>query len=333
MDDSKVFGTGAALDDTVKTCCFNKCAKTQKPDPVDDKKPKGICGKACGFLCGNIFCQRMCAPCGYKFKKKSDKITCCLFVSMVIALLVAVIVPLIIQMEIENGIKESVVIDGSSASAFDTWHTNIAGEGDDVDVYFDIYFFDIQNAAGILNGEKPVVLERGPYSYSEYFQKFDIDWSDGGDTVTFNIQKYYVFNPATSAPGLSESDNLTVSYATALAFEYILGHIPIEVNNFLDGLINQTLYPIEQALLLAAEDLRGPAKQLVLDIEEGIEQLQSDLEHFIDEAPPGMGAMKILLCDAGPNGPTPFWVTQPQSACEFSNVVYPLMIMFSNFIF
>ena len=323
---------------TEDTYCFDRCIKRH---PIDDahsrgreQRKKGPCGPCCDLLCHNAIAKILCTPCvccGYKWKNKSDKVICTLFTLAMVSLLVAICVPMIIDIEIERGIRESVVIDSPDAYSFNTWQTNIKGEGDDVDIYFNVYFFDLQNPREMLSGEKPVVVEKGPYSYKEYFLKFDIQWTDDGNMVTFNTQKYYVFNQETTAPGLSETDNITLSYATALGFQYLLEKIPVEANAFLDGLINATLYPVEQALLEAAEQYRGPKKQLILDIEAGVSKLQADLEAFIDEAPPGMGAMKILLCDASPGGPTPFWVTQPKSA-YFGWLNDPVMQAIANII-
>lgn len=36
--------------------------------------------------------------------------------------------------------------------------------------------------------------EVGPYVYDEYYNKFDIQWLDDGDTIVYNNQKFYVFN-------------------------------------------------------------------------------------------------------------------------------------------
>lgn len=78
----------------------------------------------------------------------------------------------------------------------------------------------------MLSGEIPVVTELGPYSFHEYYNKFDISWSDGGDTVTYNTQKFYVFNPQQTTPGLSISDQLTLPYPTLLGLEYLMSTIP-----------------------------------------------------------------------------------------------------------
>ena len=88
-----------------------------------------------------------------------------------------------------------------------------------------------------MNGEKPVVAEVGPYAFNEYFTKFDIEFTDGGDTVTYNIYRYYVFDQARTGPGLTQFDNITLPYPSALGFQYLLGTIPYEKSLLLDYLL------------------------------------------------------------------------------------------------
>ncbi len=96
----------------------------------------------------------------------------------------------------------------------------------DYHVHYDLYYFDLQNPVETLSGHRPVVVEVGPYAYNEYFYRFDITWSDDGDTVTFYNQRYYVFDQARSGPGLTQFDNLTLPYATVSGFQYILDKLP-----------------------------------------------------------------------------------------------------------
>ena len=95
---------------------------------------------------------------------------------------------------INVGIYDAVVIDSTSSSSYDAWQSNYFGAGDKTDIYYDVYMFDLQNHDEALNGAKPVVVEKGPYSFKKYFNKFDISWSDGGDIVTFNTQNFFVFD-------------------------------------------------------------------------------------------------------------------------------------------
>jgi hypothetical protein len=100
---------------------------------------------------------------------------------------------------------------------------------------YNLYYFEVQNLAETLNGAKPKLAQLGPYAYDEYYVKFDIEFTDDGDTVTFNTQKYYVFNPAETLPGLTEDDLITIPYACIVGFEYLLSGIPVEANELLDA--------------------------------------------------------------------------------------------------
>jgi hypothetical protein len=45
---------------------------------------------------------------------------------------------------------------------------------------------------------------------------------DDGDTVSFNTQKYYVYNQEETGPGLHQDDQITIPYACVVGFEYLL---------------------------------------------------------------------------------------------------------------
>ena len=97
-----------------------------------------------------------------------------------------------------------------------------------------MYFFEVQNKEEALNGKRPKLLQFGPYAYDEYYLKFDIVWTDGGDTVSFNTQKYYIFNQDETGPGLYQSDQITIPYACVVGFEFLLSNIPVAANELLD---------------------------------------------------------------------------------------------------
>lgn len=101
-------------------------------------------------------------------------------------------------------------------------------------VRLDLYFFNVLNPQQIVQGERPQVQELGPYAYKEYYNKFDIEWSDGGDTVEFGAQKYYVFDPERSGPGLTEFDNITLPYQTILGLQFVLEQIPVAATVLVD---------------------------------------------------------------------------------------------------
>lgn len=78
----------------------------------------------------------------------------------------------------------------------------------------------------------------GPYSFREYYNKFDIRWSDDGDTVTYNTQRYYLFDEEQSNPGLSLSDKILLPYPTVIGFEYLISQIPAPISDLVNLLIN-----------------------------------------------------------------------------------------------
>ena len=88
-----------------------------------------------------------------------------------------------------------------------------------------MYYFTVQNPSEILQGAKPIVTQVGPYAYNEFYVKFNISWSDNGDTVTYNTQKYYLFDNNRTGPGLSEQDTLLLPYPTAITFQNLLNGV------------------------------------------------------------------------------------------------------------
>lgn len=76
-------------------------------------------------------------------------------------------------------------------------------------IEFKVYFFNVTNVAEVQAGGKPRVKEIGPYIYSQYRRKYNIQFSDTRETVTFTQQQKYFFNARASAP-LTENDSIVV---------------------------------------------------------------------------------------------------------------------------
>lgn len=96
-------------------------------------------------------------------------------------------------------IFQSVVIKNGS-QVYDMWQKPT------IPIYFQVYVFDLQNAAAVLNGERPIVKERGPYTYQEYREKVDIVTHENG-TISYREIKSYVFDRSMSIG--PEEDNFT----------------------------------------------------------------------------------------------------------------------------
>ena len=121
----------------------------------------------------------------------------------------------------------------------------------------------------LLNGSKPVLLQKGPYRFQEYYYKFDITWSDDGDTATYNTQKFYIYNSEESGAGLSLSDRLTIPYVTILGFEWLLRALPVEVNAMIDAVLATVVFgPIEAQLQAQYDSLPNinPKKGIIGEI-------------------------------------------------------------------
>ncbi len=116
-------------------------------------------------------------PC-FRFKDRNHAFICYLLTMMLTCLFVAIIFPLVLYAIIDQGVNESIVVDSTSAPSYESWQTNTAGKGlTDIQITYNLYFFDLQNPQEVLQGEQPVVVEVGPYAYREYYYKFDISWS------------------------------------------------------------------------------------------------------------------------------------------------------------
>lgn len=128
------------------------------------------------------------------------------------------------------------MVDSVDAPNYPMWQTNANGVGfDKAKITMDLYYFEVQNPQEVLFSKaKPLVSEIGPYSYDEYYNKFDIEWLEDGDSVRYYTQKYYVYNSEKSGPGLTENDTILMPYPTVAGFKYILDAIPPQVNEFVD---------------------------------------------------------------------------------------------------
>jgi len=104
-----------------------------------------------------------------------------------------------------------------------------------VKLKYNLYYFEVQNRAEALQGQRPKLMQVGPYAYDEYYLKFDIVFSDGGDTVSYNTQKYYLFNQEETGPGLTQSDQITLPYAVVVGFEFLLQQVPTTAQELLQA--------------------------------------------------------------------------------------------------
>ena len=216
----------------------------------------------------------------YTYKKRTDNIICGLSILFFVSVLVACITPIIFGVLLNKAIDEQVVIDSTSAPNYNAWKTNIASSdadvSDQVNIHYDLYFFHVNNPDEILNGAKPILVEKGPYAYEEYYNKFDISWTDNGDVVRYNTQKYYLFNQDRSNAGLSENDNLTLLNPTVAALRFYLNDIPVDLSLLLQGYIESKLSENVNNIEMKLEYLYNTIDNKVLPPKQKLEYLNQN---------------------------------------------------------
>jgi len=252
---------------------------------------------------------------------REGRTICCMHITVFTLLLVTVLMPIMLYAIADSGINTLVVEDSSDAPSYDSWRTNIDGDGADIDIHYDLYLFDIQNPETSLQGEKMAVVEKGPYSFDKYYRKFDISWSQHGEHVTYTTQNIFFFNEARSGAGLTLEDSLTMVYPTVASFDFALRGFPVPAD-FADVLSYELIqkYDMIGASINAYRNETGcpgsggvnctVADQALLQVNE-LKVLSTTyiqgLDSFAD-------AMRLVYCQFGPNGMSPYWQVDPVKA-------------------
>ncbi|XP_040915173.1 lysosome membrane protein 2c [Toxotes jaculatrix] len=105
-----------------------------------------------------------------------------LFLITGISLVLSNVFPHFVQSMVE---KEIVLKNGSEA--FEAW------ENPPAPIYMQFYFFNVTNPLEVLDGERPAVVEIGPYTYREYRPMEQVNFLDNGTKVSAVNTKTYIF--------------------------------------------------------------------------------------------------------------------------------------------
>uniref|UniRef100_A0A8C8EII4 Uncharacterized protein n=1 Tax=Oncorhynchus tshawytscha TaxID=74940 RepID=A0A8C8EII4_ONCTS len=84
-------------------------------------------------------------------------------------------------------VQSSEIVLRNGTHAFDVW------ENPPPPVYMQFYFFNVTNPAEVLKGERPAVLEVGPYTYREFRPMERVNFLENGTKVSAVNTKTYVF--------------------------------------------------------------------------------------------------------------------------------------------
>ncbi|MFX0135241.1 MAG: hypothetical protein ACFFDN_16475, partial [Candidatus Hodarchaeota archaeon] len=96
----------------------------------------------------------------------------------------------VIQGEIDKGIAEEVSVPSKHSSAFDEWITN--DYEDAPEMYETFYLWNLTNPNEYIAGDKPVFEEIGPFVFRLLNYKYNIDFSDDNDEVSYKEYSKYI---------------------------------------------------------------------------------------------------------------------------------------------
>uniref|UniRef100_T1IJJ6 Scavenger receptor class B member 1 n=1 Tax=Strigamia maritima TaxID=126957 RepID=T1IJJ6_STRMM len=134
-------------------------------------------------------------------KKHIQAIACLVgAVFVILGIILHFLVPSILHKKIMEAL---VLVNMSDSEVFSAWVEH------PVPIYMKFYLFNVTNPQDILiNSSKPTLQEMGPYTFREYRQKVDIQFSDDGETVSYKLHKRFDYLPNQSNGSLM--DNVTV---------------------------------------------------------------------------------------------------------------------------
>ncbi|KAM9794827.1 lysosome membrane protein 2c [Syngnathus typhle] len=88
-----------------------------------------------------------------------------------------------------DSVAEKEIVLKNGTDAFDAWADPPAP------IYMQFYFFNLTNPLEVLDGDRPAVLEIGPYTYREYRPMEEVTFQDNDTKVAAVNTKTYIFQP------------------------------------------------------------------------------------------------------------------------------------------
>ncbi|XP_023257267.1 lysosome membrane protein 2-like [Seriola lalandi dorsalis] len=117
--------------------------------------------------------------------------SCCIYSVGVLSLLflitgISLVLNNVFPHLLQSVVKKEVVLKNGT-EAFEAW------ENPPAPIYMQFYFFNLTNPLEVLDGERPAVVEIGPYTYREYRPMEQVNFQDNGTKVTAVNTKTYIF--------------------------------------------------------------------------------------------------------------------------------------------
>ncbi|XP_028273047.1 lysosome membrane protein 2c [Parambassis ranga] len=117
--------------------------------------------------------------------------SCCIYstgaLSMLLLILgIALALSTVFPRILDSVVKKEIVLKNGT-DAFEAW------ENPPAPIYMQFYFFNLTNPLEVLDGDRPAVVEIGPYTYREYRPMEQVNFQDNGTKVTAVNTKTYIF--------------------------------------------------------------------------------------------------------------------------------------------
>ncbi|XP_069020070.1 lysosome membrane protein 2c [Embiotoca jacksoni] len=117
--------------------------------------------------------------------------SCCIYSAGVFSVLLLILgISLILSNVFPHFLQsmaEKEVVLENGTETFESWQNPPAP------IYMQFYFFNLTNPAEVLDGDRPAVVEIGPYTYREYRPMEQVSFQDNGTKVEAVNTKTYIF--------------------------------------------------------------------------------------------------------------------------------------------
>jgi len=131
------------------------------------------------------------------------------------------IVTLLCNKTIFDSLLQSQLVVQEGTKTYDAWKQT------PIPVYTKFYFFNMLNAEDFeQNHGKPILEERGPYTFREVEHKVNLVWHDDG-TVSYHRKKFWYFEPSMSVGSLQDTV-VTLNLPMVGAVDYARGSFMME---------------------------------------------------------------------------------------------------------
>lgn len=108
-----------------------------------------------------------------------------------------------------------------------------------VPIYLQFFMFDVANPREARQGERPFVVQKGPYSYREHRPKKNITWHSKTASVTYNEEMSFVFDAETSCDSCDPfTDSVTTVNIPLMVLAEAVAKLPSIVRKFVSTLFD-----------------------------------------------------------------------------------------------